>query len=97
MSVAVYFGNMSVSKMANTLRINLNAEDKNWLEKHHQESANNIRNDEFHIFEYPFRAKVGKDIIDEFISRLQKYDYSNAERAMSVQEADCKENENETN
>lgn len=84
MGTRVYFGNVSINKLQEIMGIELIKDDYEWLKQHHSESVN-YDNKGFHIFELPsLQIHCGDDIVDELISRLSKYDYSNSKQTCAV-------------
>lgn len=82
----VYFGNMSINEWQTEMGVKLSDEDIKWLEERHQQSAQEIANDKFHIFSEPRQMHVGTEIVDELVNRLSKYDYSKAKRPCAIVE-----------
>jgi len=86
MGTRVYFGNVSINKLQEIMGIELTKDDYEWLKQHHSESVN-YDNKGFHIFELPsLQIHCGDGIVDELISRLSKYDWSNSKQTCSVVE-----------
>ncbi len=90
MSLRVLFGNLSVKAMEENLRITLNDEDREWFNKHRSDYVE-VTDDVFHIFAEPFKLMAGKNIVNEVVERLSKYDYSNVKRTLVVEEVIKKE------
>lgn len=84
MGTKVYFGNVSIDKLQEIMRIELIKDDYEWLKQHHVECVN-YGNKGLHIFELPsLQIHCGDDIVGELISRLSKYDYSNSKQTCTV-------------
>lgn len=79
MSTHVYFGNLSVEAFEKRTGVEFSNEDKEWFNKHRQDSANKIKANEFHIFDKPFTIHCGYEIFDEMLKILYKYDFSHSE------------------
>ena len=72
--MSIYLGNLSVEQIEREYSVVFTAEDKQWLEEHHQPEANNIQSDKWHFFDIPRLMMAGsKEFALEIYNVFQKY------------------------
>ena len=72
----IKLGNLSISQFEERTKVKLSAKDVKWLNEHRQQSARAINDDEFHIFDIPFRFICGLEIYEDLLKMLRKYNFS---------------------
>ena len=76
----VLFGNLNITAFEEKANIKFNEKDREWLKEHRQDSANNVKKNEFHIHDMPLRITCGSDIFDEMLNMIKSYDLSQVKR-----------------
>ena len=73
----IYLGNLSVEQIEREYDVVFSEEDKQWLNEHHQDKADNIRKDKYHFFDIPRIMVTGSgEFAKELYNRLLKYQFN---------------------
>ncbi len=73
----IYLGNLSVEQIEREYDVVFSEEDKQWLNEHHQDNADNIRKDKYHFFDIPRIIVAGSaEFAKELYNRLTKYQFN---------------------
>ena len=73
----IYLGNLSVEQIEREYDVVFSKEDKQWLNEHHQDLAENIKKDKYHFFDIPRIMVAGSaEFAEELCHRLLKYQFS---------------------
>lgn len=72
----IYLGNLSIEQIEREYGVAFSDEDKQWLQEHHQDEANNIRWDKWHFFDIPRVIVTGSNALaKEIYDRFVKYSF----------------------
>lgn len=72
----IYLGNLSIEQIEREYSVMFTDEDKQWLQEHHQDEANNIQSDKWHFFDIPRVMMTGSsDFAKELYDILKKYSF----------------------
>lgn len=72
----IYLGNLSIEQIEREYSVAFSGEDKQWLQEHHQNEANNIQSDKWHFFDIPRVMMAGSNAFaKEIYDRFEKYPF----------------------
>lgn len=70
----ISFGNLNIEDFEKKVDCKFNKTERNLLNEHRTDSANNIGIDKFHIFDKPFKIVCGKNFVEELVKILKNKD-----------------------
>lgn len=72
----IYLGNLSIEQIEREYGVTFSDEDKQWLQEHHQDEADNIQWYKWHFFDIPRVMVTGSNAFaKEIYDRLRKYPF----------------------
>lgn len=72
----IYLGNLSIEQIEREYSVVFTEEDKQWLQEHHQDEADNIQWYKWHFFDIPRVMMTGSNAFaKEIYDRLSKYSF----------------------